>query len=189
MSSLSAPLSSNLFCAAAIITSGWFTGCKSRNTMVWRRWYCARAVPSMDIEAPMIGRARHPVDRILEHAGDGIVVFRRHEQQRIGRAHLLAQRLDDGREALLADVLVVGRHLAQLVEAFDLDAVGRERDRRVQRHAIVRASAQAAAEGEDLRGHGTETAERPRRSAILCYQNLRFAPGSELPVHSSGPVR
>ncbi len=34
------------------MTSGLLTGRPSRNTSVWRSWYCARAVPSTPIEAP-----------------------------------------------------------------------------------------------------------------------------------------
>ena len=40
--------------ALAIITSGRFKGYMSRKTIIWRRWYCARAVPDVPIEAPMI---------------------------------------------------------------------------------------------------------------------------------------
>ena len=63
---------------------------------------CARMVPKPPGEAPItatcarrrprrIGRrARQPVDRVLEHAGDRIVVFGRDHQQRVGGGDALS---------------------------------------------------------------------------------------------------
>src|SRR5205807_9440532 len=53
-SSVRFPSASNRVEAWPIITSGWLMGNMFRKTMIWRRWYCARAVPMAPIEAPMI---------------------------------------------------------------------------------------------------------------------------------------
>ena len=39
--------------ALAISTSGWLTACMLRKTKHCRRWYWARALPSMPTEAPI----------------------------------------------------------------------------------------------------------------------------------------
>lgn len=66
--SVSVPSASNLFEAFPIMTSGWFTGNMLRNTIICRRWYCARAVPSEPTETPMIA-AGLPPRRSLRRAG------------------------------------------------------------------------------------------------------------------------
>ena len=40
--------------ALPIITSGWLMGNMLRKTIICRRWYCARAVPIVPTEAPMM---------------------------------------------------------------------------------------------------------------------------------------
>jgi hypothetical protein len=53
LSSVRFPCASNRSAALLIITSGWLIGNILRNTNTYRRWYCARAVPMVPIEAPM----------------------------------------------------------------------------------------------------------------------------------------
>src|SRR5581483_9065580 len=53
VSSVRLPCASNRCEALLIMTSGWFTACMFKNTNDWRRWYCARALPSTPMDAPM----------------------------------------------------------------------------------------------------------------------------------------
>ena len=54
VSSVKFPSASNRSAALPIITSGWLMGNIFRKTNIWRRWYCARAVPMVPTDAPMI---------------------------------------------------------------------------------------------------------------------------------------
>ena len=62
--------------------------------------------------------ARTLVQRILEHAGHGAVVLRRHEQHRIGAADGIAELLDHGHLVAVGVLVVQGqlpdRHLLEL---------------------------------------------------------------------------
>ena len=93
-SSVKFPCASKRSAALPIITSGWLIGNIFRKTKTWRRWYCARAVPMVPIEAPMIatGFPFHalspygsgaPIDRVLQNPRDRVVIFRRHEENGI----------------------------------------------------------------------------------------------------------
>src|SRR6266567_8392876 len=57
----------------------------------------------------LVGRARGPVDRVLQHARHRIIVFGAGKEQRVGGGDLPPQRLDRRRKALLPDIFVVGR--------------------------------------------------------------------------------
>src|SRR5207237_2179900 len=93
-----------------------------------------------------------PVERVLENTGERVVVFGRHEQNRVGRAHGLLE-LEDagGRSATGPKVVVVEREVGDIE---DLD----QRRRRsellsgTQRRTVARPVAQAAGDAEDLDG-------------------------------------
>ena len=53
-------------------------------------------------------RPRRPVNRVLKHAGDGVVVFGRHKENRIGLAYPLLQFHDFGRWVLLIVLIEAG---------------------------------------------------------------------------------
>jgi hypothetical protein len=57
-------------------------------------------------------RSRQPVDRVLEHARNGVVVLRRNEEQSVRARHLLLQCCHRGWNALRLDVRVIERHAA-----------------------------------------------------------------------------
>jgi hypothetical protein len=77
--------------------------------------------------APAVGRARPPVQRVLERARDGVVVLGRREQEAVGGAHLAAERLDGRRERAGARALQVGVQQRQLRDVHVLHLQPRDR--------------------------------------------------------------
>ena len=103
------------------------------------------------LEEPQPLAAGHPVDGVLEDAGDAVVVFRRGQQQPVGGRKLLLQALDRWRQARLRlFVGIVERHVADVAD-FDRDAGGRQLDRGAQEAGIEGRPAQAAGKTEDRR--------------------------------------
>src|SRR5204863_2036036 len=70
-------------------------------------------------------RTRGAIDGVLQHAGYRVVVFRRHEQNRIRGAHTRLQ-LDDFRMRMLFFILVETRNAIEL-EDLERHAVRSER--------------------------------------------------------------
>ena len=73
----------------------------------------------------LLRRARSPVDRVLQHARDRVVVFGRGDQQRVRLGDLAAKGDHGLGEALGLDVPVIGGNGGEIGE-FDRHAVGRQ---------------------------------------------------------------
>ena len=111
----------------------------------------------MPIEAPMMpiglpsngcsGGGR-PVHGVLEHGGNGVVVFRGDEKQSVRRLDAGAKILDWLRKALLPDIFVIQRNGCD-IEAVDAHPLGRQFLGHAQRGTIERALAQVAGDPED----------------------------------------
>ncbi len=92
---------------------------------------------------------RQPVDRVLRHAGHGVVVLGRDEQQAVGRGDAVLQRLHDGGNALgRLEVAVVQRNAADRGDA-QLDAGRHQLDRGAQQGAVERGLTQAAGQADE----------------------------------------
>ena len=94
-------------------------------------------------------RARAPVERVLERAGDRRVVLGRREEDGVGLAHELAERRDSRRSRHDVVVLVVRRHALQPVPENDLDALRRLLAQGAEEGRRVRSVSERAADRED----------------------------------------
>jgi len=105
----------------------------------------------------LIGRARCPVDRVLEHARHGIIVLRGGEEERIRGGDRLAEALHRRRKTGLAHIFVVKRDRGYVGNG-QRHTVGQELRRGTQGGAIKGAFAQTAAHAQHfhytLIGHG-----------------------------------
>ena len=101
----------------------------------------------------LVGRARCPVDRILEDAGHRVVVLRGGDQQRVGGGDALAEVADGGGQAGGLDVAVVERNAAQ-VEGFQSHVGRRQLDGRLQGGPVVGRLAETAGETQHADGRG-----------------------------------
>ena len=81
--------------------------------------------------------SRDPVESVLERAGDGAVVFRCREENRVGSRYLGFDQRDRGR--LDRQVFVVGRKRIEMVPEDELDLGAALRRGRVEKSAVVRA--------------------------------------------------
>ena len=101
-----------------------------------------------------IGRARGPVDGVLQHARDRVVVFRRHEDHAVGRRDLRrGTRRRPGRRS--------GRHCSA--------AARRGRRRRSRRGRRAGRSGRAAVAREDEAARRLPGMKRSRASMVLVY--------------------
>src|SRR6266403_5440256 len=91
--------------------------------------------------------ARRPVNRILQHAGDRVVVFRRHKQDGIRLAYPPLELRDHGWRVLIL-VLVKDGDAVQL-ESFENRAFRHKFSCSPQRRAIVRFASQTAGNTEN----------------------------------------
>ena len=91
-----------------------------------------------------------PVDRILERAGDGVIVFRRDDDDSVGRADQVGEsRHRLGKFPVGMRIGVVERKL--IVERLlEIHARGGERRQRPHQHPVVGALPQAAANRHDV---------------------------------------
>lgn len=97
-------------------------------------------------------RARAPVERVLQHAGNRAVVFGRDEQQRVGRFDRLFETLRDFRKIRVV-ILTIERQLADLDE-LEREIGGRERNHGVRQCAIPRTATQTADDDRNAMRHG-----------------------------------
>src|SRR6266700_791527 len=91
--------------------------------------------------------ARRPVNCILQHAGNRVVVFRRHKQDGVRIAYPTLELRDFGRRGLFLDS-VKDRDAVQL-EGFENRAFGHQFGGRAQSRAIVRFASQTAGDTEN----------------------------------------
>src|SRR5260221_14248948 len=97
--------------------------------------------------------AREPVDRVLEDAGNRVVVFGRDEEKAVGGRDRFLQRRDHrGNPFRRLDVAVVERNAADRVNG-DLASRGHEPGRRVEHRRVERRRPQAPRQPDDP-GHG-----------------------------------
>src|SRR5580765_3553942 len=89
---------------------------------------------------------RRPVDRVLKPAGNGIIVFRRDEQNRVGFANALFQ-LNNLNRRLAFIILAENRNTIEL-EDVDDGIFGSQLLRRPQRRSVIGLSPQAAGDTE-----------------------------------------
>src|SRR6266852_4894764 len=108
---------------------------------------CAHESHGLAIER-LVRRTRCPIDRILQHAWNGIVVFGRHDEESIGRANPRTKSFDRSWKALGIDIVVVKRDVPDL-EGLDAQAAWRKALRGTQKPAVVGALAQAAGNSQD----------------------------------------
>ena len=105
----------------------------------------------------LVWQPRHPVDGILQSAGDRIVIFRADEDHAIGGTHRIGELLHRGREAgRILHIGVIEREFRERRRFRDLQARRRVALQQVHDHAVVGALAQAAANADDvecLAGH------------------------------------
>ena len=101
-------------------------------------------------EGLILGRAGDPVDRVLQHPGDRVVVLGGDEEDGVGGPDLLAQPPDRlGVTRFLQDVVVERRDGGDL-SLRDRHPLGQQFAHGVERHAIVGGLPQAADEGDDV---------------------------------------
>ena len=92
-------------------------------------------------------RARRPVDRILEYAGNAVVIFGRHQQHAIGGGDRLLERGHRLRDAFRLHVAVIERDAVQRAR-LQRHAIRYQLRRRAQQRGVVRAVPQAARDAE-----------------------------------------
>src|SRR5215210_1578879 len=130
--------------------------------------------------APQRTRARRPggpVDRVLQLSGDGSVVLRRRDQQRVGAADRVPQPRAFDRAVLLVVVLVVrGQELEPVVE-LELHARRSDLGRFAQERGVVGAATEAPRDREDAH-YFPFTAETS--------MTMRTSSGSRKPPPGSG---
>ncbi len=95
-------------------------------------------------QSALAHRARGPVDRVLQHAGNRTVVLGCGEEDRVRRRPLLTETADGRGELLELEILVVQGQVADALPDLDLDALRRGLGRGVQELRVVRRGPQAA---------------------------------------------
>ena len=106
-------------------------------------------------------RARGPVERVLEPAGDRGVVLRRGDQERVGRLDRVEEVLH-GRGRVVLEVLVEDGQAGEAVPLHELDPGRQGVPCRPEQPAVVGAPAHAACDAEDP--HGARPAARRARA-------------------------
>jgi hypothetical protein len=110
------------------------------------------------------GRTRQPIDRILEHAGNAVVVFGRYQEHPVAGDDAFLEIRDGDRQAVARlDVAVVERDAVQ-GSHFEGDSGLRRCARCVQQRGVQRLRTQAAGNAEDA-GHARGSIVR--RAGIL----------------------
>jgi hypothetical protein len=110
----------------------------------------------------IFSRSRQPVDPVLEHARDAVVVLGRDQQQTVAGLHLVLQHLHRlGQSVRGFDISVVERDAVQCGD-FDPHAFARDRLRRPHQRGVERPGTQAAGNAQD-RDHGFAPRERIER--------------------------
>jgi len=105
----------------------------------------------------LVGPARGPVDGVLQHAGDGVVVFRAGDQQRVGGADGLAEGRDRLGPPGGLHVGVVERDGAE-IEDIQAHALGQQLRRDAQQAAVGRSPVHGPGE--------TQNADRRRHDLL-----------------------
>src|SRR5262245_2923163 len=119
----------------------------------------------------LLFQTRHPVERILQSARQREIVFRRVEDDAVGGADGVGQRIHGGREAgRVLDVGIVEGKLGERRRFLDGHAGGRQPGQEIHDHPVERAFAQAAADADDveLSGHGQSFAVRGLKPGCYC---------------------
>src|SRR5579863_4843425 len=129
--------------------------------------------PRLFIPRTMTVRTRAYVDRILERGRNRPIIFRRHEQNRVGRPDLLAER-NPLRGRALVVVLVVKWKLSNL-DNFELKPRGRKRRERLGGHAIVRAFAKTPDDYRYLSRRAHRILASPHSPLLRCSYEIEYA--------------
>src|SRR5258708_2173633 len=102
----------------------------------------------------LVAEAGHPVERVLERARNGPIVFRRNDDDAVGGADGIGQRYDVGRKAAARlQIGIIERKAAERRRFRERHAGRRQRGQRVHERAVERSLAQAAANHEGGDGH------------------------------------
>ena len=117
----------------------------------------------------LVLQPRHPVDRVLETAGDGEIIFRRAEDHAIRGADGIGEGVHRRRKAgRVLDVGIVERKLGKGRRRLDRHALRRQRRQRALHDGVEGALAQRAADRKNVQcGHGgvSSTGEKAARSS------------------------
>jgi hypothetical protein len=111
---------------------------------------CARDRRRLPIPGAVAVGARRPVNRILQHAGHGVIVFRRHKQHGVRLAYPPLQLRDFGGRVVL--LVLVKDWDAVKCERFKHRSFGHECGGGTQGGAVVRFASQAACDAENVNG-------------------------------------
>ena len=158
---ISFPSTSNRSCAEPIITSGLFTNFRSTKhadlaEMILRASRAEQALRSRPSPRPAFPPAADPVDakpnqsRSSKRPANGVIVFGRGKQQRIGGANLFAEMLRRraGNPAARTSSLYKG--ISEMSAISMRDAFRRDFARDAQRRRIVGAFAQAPGDAKNF---------------------------------------
>src|SRR5690606_24448360 len=97
--------------------------------------------------------ADHPIDGVLERAGQAVTVFWRRDHNRMALLQRIAPRAHRGRRALLLQVGIEERQVADAVKQHDLHAARRDLCGATQEREVSRLPLQAAAYAQHLHAH------------------------------------
>jgi hypothetical protein len=93
-------------------------------------------------------RPRRPVQRVLQHSGDAVLILGRRDEEGVRLADGVLEARHRGRIALLFDIEVVERDAGQ-VEHVDAHVRRRQLDRGADQATVVRTRTQTPGEGQD----------------------------------------
>src|SRR6476661_5590464 len=121
---------------------------------------------------------RTDVDRVLQHAWNAAIIFRRHEQNAVGRANLLAKaKILLGLLGKRIEVLVVEGQIADL-DHRAVEVVAPQRADRAGDLAVDAAFAKAADDDRDLVGHGASPWTKGKSLSVRKVARIRLKPRS-----------